>query len=278
MNRTLRNLIVFSLCTLAAGWLGAWLNQALDLPPAQNLGMLVFLVTPLLVSLLLRLSGGDGWKDLGLRPNFRGNGGWYALGLLAYPVLVALTLGIGALAGAVSFPRADWDVFLQLVGVSLVGNFFKNLFEEFAWRGYLAPRLDALGVPRLANHLITGAVWACWHIPYWLFLLDQATIASFTSLGLTTLVVLSIIAILPSAILYGELRLRTGSTWPAMLLHTVGNALTLVLLVDGFVSMKAALEAIFTPGVGGLFGTLLFTLVGVWAYTRRRGDARAERP
>jgi membrane protease YdiL (CAAX protease family) len=275
MKRSLRNVVIFIVVTLGAGWLGVWLNRAIDLPPEQNLGMLVFLVFPLTTSLLLRAFGEDGWKDIGFKPNLRGNGGAYVLSLLAYPVVVAVILGVGMLAGAVSFPRSDWGMFLQLVGASFVGNLFKNLFEEFAWRGYLAPRLQTLGVPRLVNHLITGTVWACWHIPYWLFLLDKAIIDSFTSLGLVPLVVLSIVAIIPSAILYGELRLQTGSTWPAMLLHTVGNALTLVLLVDGFVSMDGSLEAIFTPGMGGLLGTLLFTLIGVWMYARRR---RSERP
>jgi membrane protease YdiL (CAAX protease family) len=159
---------------------------------------------------------------------------------------------------------------MQLVAVSFAGNFFKNIFEEFAWRGYLTPRLKALGVPDLANHLITGAIWTAWHIPYWLFLLDRAVIASFTSLGLGPLVLVSIPAIVASAILYGELRLKSGSTWPAMFLHTVCNALTLVLLVDGFVSMKSSLEAVFTPGTGGLLGTLLLTLLGLWVYRRNR--------
>jgi membrane protease YdiL (CAAX protease family) len=269
-KRLLRNVVIFSLCTIGAGWLGAGLNHLLNLTdPNQNLGMLVFLVLPLMVSLLLRAFGGDGWQDIGFRPNFRGNAWAYALSLLAYPAMIAIILGAGVLAGATSFIRSDWGVFGQLVGISFVGNLFKNIFEEFSWRGYLTPKFKALGLSNMANHLLTGLIWGCWHIPYWLFLLDRATLASFTNLGLGWLIGLSLVAIFPTAILFGELRLKTGSTWPALLIHSVANALTLVLLVNGFISLKTSLEAIFTPGMGGLLGTVLVAGLGVWLYRRK---------
>ncbi len=269
MNRTLRNLIIFIISTLAAGWVGAWLNRILNLSPAQNLGMLIFLIVPLTVSLLLRAFGGDSWKDVGFKPNFRGNGSAYAISLLAYPVMIAIILGIGRIAGVITFPRSDWGAFFQLIVISFAQNFFKNLFEEFAWRGYLTPRLQVLGIPDLLNHLLTGLVWGMWHVPYWLFLLDQATIRSFTSLGIGPLIALSLVAILPTAILYGELRLKTGSTWPALFIHTTANALTLVLLVDGFVTLQPRLEAVFTPGMGGLLVTVLVAGLGFWLYQQR---------
>jgi membrane protease YdiL (CAAX protease family) len=122
----------------------------------------------------------------------------------------------------------------------------------------------------LANHAIVGVVWAIWHLPYWIGLLDQATMQGFTGLSLPVFILLSVVGLITSAILYGELRLVTGSVWPPMLLHTVLNALTLPMLSGGFVAFAGgAGEAVFTPGMGGILGTVLITLVGLWVYQVR---------
>jgi len=224
------------------------------------------------VSLLLRAFGGDGWRDLGIKPRFKPHLGWYALSILVYPLGIALILAIGGVLGGVSFPgfaSRGIGMFLQLVAVQFVTNLLKNVFEEFAWRGYLTPKLKLLGVHDLANHVIVGAVWAAWHLPYWVGLLDQATIDSFTALSLPMFILLSIVALVPSAILYGESRLATGSVWPSMLLHTILNALSLTLLVEGFVAFRGSGEIVFTPGMGGIVGTVVVTLIGVGVYRRR---------
>jgi len=272
-RRTLRNLAIFTIVTVGVGWLGIGLNRMMgSTDPQESLGMLLWLVTPLAVSLLLRAFAGDGWRDLGIKPAFASNLGWYALSILVYPVCVALILLIGGAFGATSFPgfsSGGVGLFLQLVGASFVANLLKNVFEEFAWRGYLTPKFRLLGLPDLANHALVGVVWAAWHLPYWTGLLDQATIQSFTSLSLPVFILLGAVGLVASAVLYGELKLATGSVWPPFLLHTVGNALTLTLLLEDFVAFKGSGEAIFTPGVGGFLGTVLFALVGLAAYLRR---------
>ena len=60
----------------------------------------------------------------------------------------------------------------------LVGSLMKNIFEEFAWRGYLTPRLDAAKVHPLLNHLIVGILWWSWHLPYYYYFLDRSHIES----------------------------------------------------------------------------------------------------
>ena len=272
-RRTLRNLAIFTIVTIGVGWLGIGLNRMMgSTNPEESLGMLVWLVTPLAVSLLLRAFAGDGWRDLGIRPAFASNLGWYALSILVYPICIALILLIGGAFGTTSFPgfsSGGVGLFLQLVGASFVANLLKNIFEEFAWRGYLTPKLKLVGMPDLANHAVVGVIWAAWHLPYWIGLLDQATLQSFSSLSLPVFILLSVVGLVASAILYGELRLATGSVWPLMLLHSICNALTLTLLLEGFVAFKGTGEAIFTPGVGGILGTVLFTLIGLGIYLRR---------
>ena len=62
MSRPLRNLIIFSVASLSGGFVGIALDQLA--PPAnrmEGLGVLVWLVTPLLTNILLRAFGGDCW-------------------------------------------------------------------------------------------------------------------------------------------------------------------------------------------------------------------------
>lgn len=272
-NQTARNLAVFIILTLGVGWLGIWLNGLMGgTSPKQNLGMLLWLVTPLAVSLLLRAFAGDGWSDLGIKPAFKSNLGWYALSILIYPICIALILAVGSAFGAFSFPgfsAGGMGLFIQLAGVAFVANLFKNIFEEFAWRGYLTPKFKLLGMHDLANHALVGGIWAGWHLPYWVGLLDRATLQSFTGLSLPVFIPLSVLALVTSAILYGELKLVTGSVWPPLLLHTVLNALTLTLLLEGFIAFQGRSKAIFTPGMGGILGTVLITPVGLGLYLRR---------
>ena len=276
-KRVVRNVIVFVVVTVGVGWLAIGLNaMAGSTDPEQSPGMLLWLVLPLIVSLLLRLLGGDGWRDLGFAPSFRGNQGWYALSILAYPIGILLSLAAGSAVGAVSMPGlgARIGALLGVVGVQLIVNLVKNIAEEFAWRGYLTPKLQQVGLPVLANHAIVGLIWSAWHVPYWIGLLDQASLDSFTGLSLPAFVILGVLALLTSSLLYGELKLATGSVWPPMLLHTTVNALSLTLLTENAVLFGSkAGEAVFAPAVGGLLLTVLIALLGWIAYRRRAHGA-----
>ena len=70
---TIRNLIIFTMFVIASGWLGRALDVLMGSPSVDSLGMLVWLVIPLVVSLLLRSFAGDGWKDIGIKPLFKRN-------------------------------------------------------------------------------------------------------------------------------------------------------------------------------------------------------------
>ncbi|MFZ5881921.1 MAG: type II CAAX prenyl endopeptidase Rce1 family protein [Chloroflexota bacterium] len=279
-EQTIRNITIFAIISAAAGWIGLALNRVLGLTdPTQNLGMLIFLLLPFLTGLILRAVGGDGWSDIGWKSNLRGPAVGYWVALFAYPAIIALVLLFGYLAGGVSFAGfATTEVggfmgigaFLFSVGFMFAADFVKNIFEEFAWRGYLTPRLKAAGLHDLLNHLLTGAVWASWHIPYWLFLLDKTTYADFTTVSLSVFLPLSIVSIITSAILYGEVRLLTDSTVPAIVLHSVANAVTLSLLLEDFISVEPASEIWFTPGGGGIIGIALVTLAGMGLYVYRK--------
>ena len=151
MNKNIRNIIIVALFSVGGGWLGIWLNNVTGntAPPLQSLGALVWLTTPALSGFLLRAFGGDGWKDSGFGLNLPSGWKWYLVALLVYPLAALLTFGLASLFGILStdgFAAQGFDAYLSAIGVIFVGSLMKNFFEEFVWRSYLTPRLEAAGV------------------------------------------------------------------------------------------------------------------------------------
>jgi membrane protease YdiL (CAAX protease family) len=276
-KQAVRNLAIFVIVAVNIGWIGLWLNRMMaNEAPGQNLGMLLWLVVPALTGLLLRAVAGDGWSDAGLRPALKKNLGWYGFALLIYPACLALILGLGYVTGAISFAGLSslgLETFVSLVGAAILGSFVKNIFEEFAWRGYLNPRLDSLGWTSRASAVLVGLVWGAWHVPYWFGFLAFADFKAYTSLNLTAFVPLAFVAFIPAAFAFGELRRVTGSVWPTVVMHTVGNAIILTLLLNRLIEFRSGLgSALFTPGMEGLLVMVLWTLIGVGIYRRRKAS------
>jgi membrane protease YdiL (CAAX protease family) len=276
MSKTIRNIVIAAFFTVGGGWLGIWLNKVTNntLPLMQSLGALVWLVTPALSGIFLRLLGGDGWKDSGFGLQLRSGGWkWYVLALVVYPCLALLSGGLALAIGAIKadgFAAQGFKAYLAAGGVMLAGSLVKNIFEEFAWRGYLTPRLDAAGVHPLVNHLIVGMLWWSWHVPYYFYYVDRTTLKSFMSTGLPVFLLLAFISLVPTAIFFGELRLVSKSVWPTFLLHNVINALSIPLIINGFIKVNGPLGTIFTPTNEGIFVSLLFGVVGLILYRNRK--------
>jgi membrane protease YdiL (CAAX protease family) len=93
-----------------------------------------------------------------------------------------------------------------------------TLGEELGWRGLLVPRLLVLTDP-IRTSLITGVVWSLWHYPVHFavlpFYLPRLPLWYATACFTLSVVVISGV--------YTWLRLRSGSVWPAALLHAASN-------------------------------------------------------
>ncbi len=274
MNKTVRNLIIFSLFTAGGGWLGIWLNQVTGntMPPMQSLGALVWLASPALSGFLLRALGGDGWKDSGFGLNLISGWKWYLAAILVYPLIALLVFGLASLFGFISadgFAAQGFGAYLSVVGVMFVGSLMKNFFEEFAWRSYLTPRLDATKIHPLLNHLITGILWWSWHLPYYYYFLDRAVLESAFTTSMPVFLAIGLFVLFPTAILFGELRLISKSTWTVFLLHNVINAFSMPLIINGFIKVNGTMGVIFTPTNEGIITSLLMGAAGLLLYQRR---------
>jgi hypothetical protein len=269
---TIRNLMIFITLVLASGWIGWGLDRLMGNPSVESIGMLLWIITPLIVSLLLRTFGGDGWKDFGIKPNFKGNWIWYLFSILVFPVVTALVVIVGSAFGWIKFPNLSANtpaLLLQAFALGLLPQLIKNLFEEAPWRGYLAPKVSSLGLNDYAGHTIVGLVWGAWHIPYYLFFLDPATLADFSTLNVVVYIVLAIWIMISWSFVYGEIRLLTNSFWPAVLMHAVEDAFIGVIIAENYIRMMPGTDWLISP-MNGLLMSLFFIVIGVWLHQYRK--------
>lgn len=280
MNKTARNIFIVSLFAVGGGWLGIWLNSVTGntQPPQQSLGALVWLTTPALAGFLLRALGGDGWKDSGFGPHLLSGWKWYLAALLLYPLASLLTFGL-ALAfrviNADGFAAHGVSAYLNAAGAMFIASLMKNFFEEFAWRGYLTPRLDAAKVHPFLNHAIVAVLWWAWHLPYYYYFLPQADLQAATPYGVPIFLFLAFLVMFPTALFFGELRLVSQSVWPVFLLHGVVNAVSMPLVLNGFIQSNGWASLILSPTNDSVFMSLLMGLVG-WALYHSRMKGRAK--
>jgi len=243
------SVLLFCGVAFLLGWIVFWgLRPFLAFNVRAELGMFA----PLVAALVTRFALDEGFGDFGLRLSFRRSWRWayptaYLLPLLltALGVLLALLtrqqqwvlyqrweadLNLLARQLSPSQSRALHNagaalLFAQLIQDLVLAVFANCLFtlgEEFGWRGHLVPRLAPLGEVWAA--LIVGVVWGLWHAP--LIALDgyEYGVASWAAAPLFCLFTIPLSGILT------WLRLRSGSTWPGVLLHaTVNQAGPLVL-------------------------------------------------
>src|SRR5579859_3273994 len=123
---------------------------------APGVGSLLFLVSPLAVSLLLRAFAGDGWKDLGINPRLSKNLLWYLASLLMYPIVTLVVVLIDFGLGTITLPASGFTtgMFLGAFTIAVGPMLLKDVFEEVGWRGYLTPKLLKLRYPPLAMHIV----------------------------------------------------------------------------------------------------------------------------
>lgn len=259
----MRSITIYTMLVLASGWFGRWLEALAGDTSEEGLGMLIWIASPLIISLLLRALAGDGWRDLGIKPAFNGNGLWYGLSIVVYPICAALALIIGLAIGVTALSAAaNVSALLQAASLLLVAQLPTNIAEEFGFRGYLAPKLYQRNMNTLVAHILVGLIWGLWHLPY------LTTITPYTTESLTTLLPRFLLGTIAASIVYGEIRIRTNSVWPAVLMQSAGGLLIGALMSDGLI-MISSMAWLFSPVLEGGLTIVLFALIGISLYRWR---------
>jgi membrane protease YdiL (CAAX protease family) len=263
---SVRNIIIFAVLVNGLAWLGPLLGGS---PTEPGPGFLLWATAPMLSALVMKFLLRDG-ISLGLKPALKGNGRWYLLSLLAFPVAIIIVLALGLLLGASTLDNFTAPTFVTAMIPLAVTFFIFAFLEEIGWRGYLAPRVYSIN-DHLLGHVLVGLVWASWHFPY------LRELWSHTTEGLPTLLPRFILGTIVFAVVYGEIRIRTGSVWPAVLMHWTGNTIANTLLSgfagEGFVSLIPGKEWLGSFGVEGVLMILLFAVLGTVLYVQRRGHS-----
>jgi membrane protease YdiL (CAAX protease family) len=241
--KTIRLIVIFSVLVNLLAWIAPLLGDA---PSSPGPGSVLWGTAPLLVSLLMRTITRD-WSDLGLKPGIRKNACWYFFSLLAIPVLMVLTLLVGVLLLLSSVADFLLGEFLQTVLMALPVFLIFAIFEEVGWRGYLAPKLDSLGLNSFIAYAIVGFVWASWHLPY----IRELTWV-YTSEDLSVFIPRYYLVCFALSILYGETRSITATFWPAVFMHGITNAFGHPLVAE-YVTFAPGAEHLGSVSTGFIF-------------------------
>lgn len=243
----LRSIVVFLAMAFGLAWLVAlplWLGDGLA-EPAFLPTALLMMTTPAIAAVVVVFvveRPAHRARALGLWPltPVRRLAGYLAAGVVVSTGLVLVALPVGALLGVYPADFTHFSAFrealaaqlgadrvpgsvgtlvvaqLVMIPVAAVIGLLPALGEEIGWRGWLLPKLMPLGpVPAI---VVSGVVWGTWHAPVLLLGYNYPTAPGW--LGVLCMVVMCTLV----GAVFGWLRLRSGSVWPAALAHAAFNA------------------------------------------------------
>ena len=240
--------------------------------------LLPLMLCPGASAILTKLIFDRSLKGLGWKP---GPAKWLGLGYLL-PILygaviygIVWIVGLGGITtdevaemvgtgmGMADAPRwqvvAVYTLFLATI-VYLRSGLLSSLGEELGWRGFLFPELHRMTSFTTAS-LISGVVWALYHLPLILF----SDYHSSAPIAFT--VVVFFISTVAHTFVNNWLRVRSGSVWPAVLLHTSHNVF-INNVYDPLMARYQLTDFFVTEfGLGMLVINVLMALY-VWAHRR----------
>jgi uncharacterized protein len=271
--------LVFTFALTAAVWTPV--IRAGSLSAGGGIYVALGMWCPAVAAIATRLLFRRGLRGFGWR---RGHSRYLLLGYALPALIAAVVYGAVWVTGLGRFAPADMAVRLSAdlglegdLRVGLVPIWFvitgtlvvlvavlTALGEELGWRGFLVPELArSTSFHRVA--LISGAVWAAWHSPVLLFADYNAGTPPWYGLACFSMMVIG------SSVVYAWLRLRSGSVWPAVLLHASHNA-----FIQQFfdpVTASSGVTAYVTTEFGiGL--AIAWAVVAVWFWRRQPSPPR----
>ena len=221
MTETKRKIVLFLGLTFGLSAI-TWIPQ-IAAGTIHPLWILATMWCPAIAAIVTRLITqgnlhGFGWRS--------GKVKWLALAYIlplfyALPVyLIAWSSGLGV------FDEGKWIVspgftpltgLVMIVTAGLAASLLSATGEEIGWRGFLVPEmLKITSFQRTA--LLSGAVWAIWHMPLIVF-------ADYRGHG--TPLIYSILCfaamIAGLSVIMAWITVKSGSFWPAAMLHATHN-------------------------------------------------------
>jgi len=244
---------------------------------------LLLMWTPGVAGMITQLIFERSLKGMGWKP------GKFKYLALAYiiPVIYCLVVyGITWSTGLGSFPSAAFmeDLSKSYPGLSgttgiaifvaimstlgVITSLLSALGEEIGWRGLLVPEMAKI-MPFTRVSLISGVIWALWHMPL-IFFADYKLPGVPVWYG----AVMFLLMVIGISFVFAWLRLRSGSLWTAAILHASHN-----LFVQAVFTPLTGQNSI-TPYIIDEFGCGLVIAIAITAFIlwRRRKDLPSASP
>jgi membrane protease YdiL (CAAX protease family) len=196
--------------------------------------------------------------------------------VVAYTIVWVSGLGgvpephhVDELAG--SYGMTGWPAPLILIVQGMLAGVFAmpgavahGLGEEIGWRGFLVPQLaKVMGFGGVV--VVTGVIWTAYHIPVLVFADYNSGTPWWFGLSCFTVLVFS------GGAIFAASRLRSGSVWPAAILHGSHN-----LFIQG-VFTPMTRDTGHTKWIIDEFGVALAVVITVFAFVICRGMTRTAR-
>jgi membrane protease YdiL (CAAX protease family) len=278
-------------------WLGDGLREPYAVPLMAGVMYTPALAVLIVLAVLRPIPRGSRLRFLGLwplRPAKRVVG-MALIGLLVPPVLVLAGTALSVLCGWLTVDLVGFSGFgemlaasvppgtplpptgvlvaVQAASIPVAGatvNAVAAFGEELGWRGFLVPALRRWGTwPAL---LLSGLIWGLWHAP--LILLGY----NFGRTDITGVLLMTGGCVV-LGVLFGWLRLRSASLWPAVFAHGALNASAAMYLWFFAAGSKPDPALVLPLGVSGwIVGIVVIVVLIAAGQFRRQPGLAADRP
>ncbi|MGI5901707.1 MAG: CPBP family intramembrane glutamic endopeptidase [Desulfitobacteriia bacterium] len=273
--KTKKRLILFVIFAIGLGWLTFLMIPFLGVEYGQmssTVFLIIAMFVPTISNILTRLITKEGFQNMYLRPNFKGNIKAYLLVFFGPTILLFLSAAFyflifpGNFDSELTMVKASGIAGISPINVILIMslqviilgpiiNIIPTLGEELGWRGYLLPKLQEFFSDRKAL-VITGAIWGIWHLPAIVMGHNYGTnYIGYPVLGILAMIIFCIVL----GIIEGYATIKLKSAVPAAMIHSTVNA------GAGFpiVLAKGGYNTLLGPAITGLIGGLPFLIVAV---------------
>lgn len=154
----------------------------------------------------------------------------------------------------------------MLIGSTVVGiviNMLPAFGEELGWRGFLVPRLQQwLGLEKML--ILTGLIWGAWHCPLLISGLYMPGTPIWFKVPMFIIVVGSV------GVIIAILTLRSGSIWPATVMHSAHNVIDQTIFGAGTVGA----DKMYFVSETGIITAVLVVGMAIWMYRSYKKDGR----
>jgi len=169
---------------------------------------------------------------------------------------------------------ASAPTWVLLITYYVLGSVLAVLFgclwaagEEIGWRGFLVPELMKFN-SFTRTSIISGVIWSVWHVPLIIWSDYNSRTPRWYAVTCFAVMTISI------SFVFAWIRLKSGTVWPAVLLHASHNA-----IIQGYLD-PLTINRGRTNYFVGEFGCAMLPLVIFcgWMAWRRRDQVEGTNP